>query len=181
MPKIRKMLNDWDAPYLQSLIKIVKTQSKITLTNWALNYSEQYLLPLWFKYYPNDLRPLAAIEVARAWLVGLVKLPVARPIILDTHAAGKLATNPAALAAARAIAHSAATIHSARHCLGLAFYGALALTYEKYGWDLPWNELEQLASKECTLMEEALRKVAIIDEPNPAKINWKEKQAYHNE
>lgn len=30
----------------------------------------------------------------------------------------------------------------------------------------------QIAARECRNMEEALRKVAIIDEPNPAKINW---------
>lgn len=30
----------------------------------------------------------------------------------------------------------------------------------------------QIAAREYRNMEEALRKVAIIDEPNPAKINW---------
>ena len=40
MPKARKMLSDWKAPYIQSLMKLIETQSKATLTGWAVDYSE---------------------------------------------------------------------------------------------------------------------------------------------
>lgn len=60
MPKARKVLSDWDAPYIQSLVKQIETQSKTTLAQWAINYAEQALLPLWSKHYPDDPRPQKA-------------------------------------------------------------------------------------------------------------------------
>lgn len=80
--------------------------------------------------------------------------------------------HPAAQAVARAIDQSASTIHSARHCIGLAFYGALAIAYDALGTSSPWEQIEQNAALECGQMEAALRAVAVEDEPNPAKINW---------
>jgi len=41
MPKTRKMLSDWNAPYIQSLVKLIETQSKTTLAIWAVDYAEQ--------------------------------------------------------------------------------------------------------------------------------------------
>ena len=78
-----------------------------------------------------------------------------------------------AQAAARAIGQSASTIHSARHCIGLAFYGALAVAYDQLGTDAPWGQIEGLAAEDCRRMFEALQAVAVLDEPNPAKIDWK--------
>lgn len=68
MAKARKMLSDWDAPYIQALVKLIETQSKSTLANWALDYAEQVLLPLWSKDYPEDQRPQDALNAAREWL-----------------------------------------------------------------------------------------------------------------
>lgn len=34
MAKVRKALNNWDA--LQPLMRLIETQSKVTLTNWPL-------------------------------------------------------------------------------------------------------------------------------------------------
>lgn len=41
MPKARKMLSDWEAPYIQSLMKLIETQSKATLAFWAVDYAER--------------------------------------------------------------------------------------------------------------------------------------------
>ncbi|HHX72148.1 MAG TPA: hypothetical protein GX701_04370 [Clostridiales bacterium] len=174
MAKTRKMLSDWRAPYIQSLMKLIETQSKGTLANWAVDYSEQVLLPLWNKHYPDDLRPQNALNAARQWLSGSMKLPQVKPIILECHAAARQSEgNPVAQAAARAIGQCASTIHSARHCIGLAFYGALAVAYDQLGTDSPWEQIEQFAADECCRMEAALRSVSVEDEPNPAKIDWK--------
>lgn len=172
MPKERKMLNDWNAPYIRSLMKLIETQSKATLANWSADYAERVLLPLWREHYPNDPRPQNALDAARAWLLGAIKLPPAKAAILECHAAAREAEgNPVAQAAARAIGQCASTIHSARHCIGLAFYGALAVAYDRLGTDAPWGQLEQNAAEECGRMEAALRAVAVENEPNPAKIN----------
>lgn len=174
MPKARKMLSNWEAPYIQSLMKLIETQSKATLTTWAVDYSEQVILPLWSKYYPNDLRPQNALNAAREWLSGAIKLPQAKSAILECHAAAReVGANPVAQAAARAIGQSASTIHSARHCIGLAFYGAIAVAYDRLGTEASWGQIEQCAAEECGRMEAALRAVAVENEPNPAKIDWK--------
>lgn len=174
MPKARKMLSDWKAPYIQSLMKLIETQSKATLATWAVDYSERVILPLYSKYCPNDLRPQNALNAAREWLSGAIKLPQAKAAILECHAAAREADGtPVAQAAARTIGQCASTIHSAQHCIGLAFYGALAVAYDKLGTDAPWVQIEQCAAEECGRMEAALRAVAVENETNPAKIDWK--------
>ena len=65
MKKTRKMLSDWEAPYIQSLIKLIETQSKETLSHWAVDYSLEALLPIWNEYFPDDTRPREALEAAR--------------------------------------------------------------------------------------------------------------------
>lgn len=171
MPKTRKMLSNWEEPYIQSLMKLIETQSKATLAAWAVDYSEKVLMPLWSKYYPDDLRPQNALSAARKWLSGAIKLPQAKSEILGCHEAVREAgENPAAQAAARAIGQCTSTIHSARHCIGLAFYGAIAVAYDRLGTDAPWGQIEQCAAEECGRMEAALRAVAFENEPNPAKI-----------
>ena len=174
MPKTRKMLSDWDAPYIQAIVKLIETQSKTTLANWSVDYAGQRLLPIFEAGYPGDMRPRQALIAARAWLSETIKLPQAKAAILACHAAAREAeTNPAAQAAARAIGQSASTIHSATHCIGLAAYGALAVAYDTLGTNVPWEKLERCAAGECERMLEALHAVAVENEPNPAKINWK--------
>lgn len=174
MPKARKMLSDWNAPYIQALMKLIETQSKSTLAHWAVDYAEQSILPLWNKHYPEDQRPQNALHAAREWLSGSIKLPQAKTSILECHAAAREAdTNPVAQAAARAIGQCASTIHSARHCIGLALYSALAVAYDTLGTNASWKALEQCAADECWRMLDALQSVSVEDEPNPAKIVWK--------
>lgn len=174
MANTRKMLNNWQAPDIQSLMKLIETQSKQTLAAWAIGYCEQTLLPLWDRRRPGDPRPREALRAAREWLAGTIKLPLAKPAILACHEAAREAEDdPAAQAAARAIGQSASTIHSPRHSIGLAFYGALALAYDQLGTDTPWTLLEERALEECRRMEDTLRGIAVEDEPHPAKIDWK--------
>lgn len=174
MPKARKMLSDLDAPYIQPLIKLMETQSKSTLAQWVIDYAERVILPLWRKHYPEDLRPQNALKATLEWLSGTIKLPQAKTAILECHAAAREAeANPVAQAAARAIGQSASTIHSARHCIGLALYGAMAVAYDTLATNAPWEQLEKCAAEECGRMLDALRAVSVNGEPNPAKLDWK--------
>ena len=168
------MLSDWQAPSIQALMALISTQSKPTLAHWAVDYAEQFILPLWTKAYPDDLRPQQALQAARNWLAGTIKLPAAKAAILACHAAARESeANPIAQTAARAIGQCASTIHSARHCIGLAFYGALAVAYDKLGTEAQWEQLQLAAAEECGRMLAALQAVAVADEPHPAKIDWK--------
>jgi len=173
MPKPRKTLCNLEAPYTQSLMRLIETQSKVTLANWALDYAELHYLPIYAAHFPQDPRPIAAIKAARDWLEGKLKLPAAKVHILAAHAAAREADEiPQAQAAARAIAQAASTIHTATHALGLAFYGAAALAYETYGTRAEPDVYERVSAEECARLEAALRAVAVPDEPNPARINW---------
>lgn len=167
------MLSEWDAPYIQSLVKRVETQSKPTLANWCVSYCETHILPIYEKNRPDDARPRNALIAAHEWLDGKIKLPQAKAAILECHAAAReLETNPTGQASARAIGQCASTVHSASHCLGLACYGALAVAYDKLGVSAPWAQLEACAAEECGRMEAALRAIAVENEPNPAKFTW---------
>ena len=172
MPKYRRMLNDWNAPYIQKLIKLMETQSKKTISTWAIDYAEEVLLPIWNKSNSSDRRPQLALDFARKWLDNEVKLPEVKKVILDCHQAAKENEDPTSQATARAIGQSASTIHAITHASGLVLYGALAVAYDNLGIDTSWEKLEQSAAIECDNMYQALSKVAIENEPNPAKYNW---------
>ena len=173
MPKkYRKMLTDWQAPYIMPILRLIGTQSKTTIANWCIDYAKMRLLPIYESAYPGDMRPQAALSAARAWLVGEIKLPEAKKVILGCHAAARETDNPTAQAAARAIGQCASTIHAPTHSAGLMFYGALAVAYDTLGPDAEWEQLLSVAETECGRMGAALQDVAVDDEPNPAKINW---------
>lgn len=157
MAKLRKMLGKADSPYILSLMSLIETQSKDTLANWCMDYAEEFILPIYEKAYPNDRRPMKALNSARQWLLGEVKLPEVKKLILDTHEAAREAEdNPAAQAAARTIGQAAATIHVATHSLGLAFYGAAAIAYDRLGINENPETYDKIAAEECAKMEEAL-------------------------
>ena len=90
MPKPRKMLGNATSPYILSLMSLIETQSKVTLANWAIDYAETYILPIYEKRCPGDNRPRRAMEAARDWLAGKVKLPYVKNIIerMPFHRAG---------------------------------------------------------------------------------------------
>lgn len=173
MAKLRKMLGAADSPYIVSLMRLIETQSKATIADWCLGYAEQHILPIYRKTYPDDMRPLLALDGARDWLCGNVKLPAVKARILQLHAAAREAEDhPAAQAAARALGQAASVVHVATHSLGLAFYGAAAIAYDRVGTAETPEAYDRIAAEVCAQMEDALRAIAVADEQNPAKINW---------
>jgi hypothetical protein len=173
MPKLRKMLGDWRDEPIQTLMRLIETQSKLTICTWCISYAEERILPTFEAEIPNDLRPAEALHAARAWLAGQKKLPELRRLILACHAAAREAgSNPAAQAAARACGQAAASAHVPTHSLGLAFYGAAALGYAKLGTGESPAAYDRFAAAVFADMEAALRAIAVENEPNPAKINW---------
>lgn len=74
MVKPRKMLGDFDAPYIRSLMELIETQSRPTIASWCVDYARARLLPLWERDFPADTRPADALQAARAYLNGVVKL-----------------------------------------------------------------------------------------------------------
>jgi len=174
MPKPRKMLGAADSPYILSLMRLIDTQSKATIASWCMDYAEAHILPIFEKHCPGDNRPRNAIAAARDWFVGKKKLPEVRNIILnECHAAAReLELSPVAQAAARACGQASACFHTPTHSLGLAFYGAAAIAYDRVGIGESAEAYEGIAAEECAKMEAALRAVAVEDEMDRVKINW---------
>lgn len=172
--KLSKTLGNFQSPHIISLIQLVETQSKSTLIKWCTSYAEKHILPIYESAYPTDSRPRDAINNAIGWLEGRVKFIDAKQSNYDAHAAATQAEgNYSAQAAARAAAHAALTIHVSAHCLGMAFYGTAALAYAKAGIDEEPEVYDRIAAEECTRMEAALRNIAVLNESNPAKLDWK--------
>lgn len=173
MAKVRKMLGKADSPYIISLMRLIETQSKNTIVKWCNEYAREHILPIYEQDYPEDSRLKNALDASNEWLEGNMKLIEAKKIIKEVQiAAREVEGNPAAQAAARAIGATTATINTVTSSLGLAFYGSAAIAYSSIGIHETIEVYDEIAARECKKMEADLRKVAIIDEPNPAKINW---------
>ena len=95
------------------------------LALWAADCAE-HVLPHFEDKYPQDDRPRKAIEAARAWTRGEIRVSGARTAALAAHAAARDADDAAARAAARAAGHAAATAHVAGHSRAAASYAVKA-------------------------------------------------------
>jgi len=174
MPKLRKTLGDVNAPSTIALMRLLDTQSKETIGNWCMNYAAEHILPIFEKHCPGDDLPLKALLAARNYLNGKVKFPEVKNIILnECHAAAReLDGDPVAQAAARACGQGAAVVHTLSHALGLYFYAAAAVAYDRLGLNAAAAEYDKVAEELCADYTAALEAVAVDNEPNPAKIRW---------
>lgn len=173
MAKVRKMIGKADSPYIISLMRLIETQSKNTIVKWCNEYAREHILPIYEKDYPGDSRLENALDAINEYLKGNIKLTEAKKIIKEVQIAAREAEgNPAAQAAARAIGATTATINTLTSSLGLAFYGSASIAYSTVGVNETPEIYDEIAARECKNMEDALRKVAITDESNPAKIKW---------
>jgi hypothetical protein len=103
-----------------------------------------------------------------------VKFPVVKNIILnECHAAAReLEANPVAQASARAVGQGTAVVHTLTHSLGLFFYAAAAVAYDRAGLEAADDVYDKIAEEVCLDYTDALRLVAVKNEPNPAKLKW---------
>lgn len=158
MARLRKTLSNAQAPYAVSIRQLLETQSKAAAARCCLDYARSELLPVYLNYYPEDQRGQAALNAAELMLTGQIKLPAVKKLILEAHAAAREAEdNPPAQAAIRAVAHAASVVHSARHAMGIVYYGSCALVYERLGLDKTDEEYDAAAALECSRMEQALQ------------------------
>lgn len=173
MAKLRKMLGSIDSPYIISLMRIIETQSKETLISWAIKYAHENILPIYEEAYPEDTRLENALKAAKDYLAGTMKLADAKKLVREAqNAAKEIEINPIAQAAARACAQAAATITTITNTLAVAFYGSAAIAYHRVGLESTYEVYDKIAAEVFTKYEAELRKIAIENEPNPAKINW---------
>ena len=109
----------------QRMPKPDELQHKL-IAGWAANCAENVLL-IFEEKYPEDCRPRQAIEAARLWVKGEIKVGEARKFAFAAHAAARNAEDPQAKAAARSAGHAAATPHVPGHAKYAAFYALKAV------------------------------------------------------
>jgi len=175
MPKkLRKLLGDVNAQSTVTLRELIDSQSKDTIRKWCLDYAANNILPIFEKHCPSDGRPRNAVNAARAYIDGKVKFPTVKNIILnECHAAAReLDAKPAAQAAARAVGQGSAVVHTLTHSLGLFFYAAAAVAYDRIGFDATEEEYTEIAEEVCLNYTNALRIMAVDDEQNPVNLKW---------
>ena len=148
---MRKILFSRDSACIQPIRELIESQKHRTLVLWAVDCAMP-VLDFFQSRVPMEKRPYEAIEAAKAWMRGDIKMPVAKKAIHAAHhAAAEALGDPAACAAARAIGHAAATVHVETHALGLVFYGLTAYVYGAAPEDA-----DQIVAEECKRYYERL-------------------------
>lgn len=68
------MLGSPDSPYIISLMRLIETQSKHTISCWAVSYAQQVMLPIYEKSALKSDCVKSALETAQAYLAKEKKL-----------------------------------------------------------------------------------------------------------
>jgi len=158
---MRKILYNRESPEIQPIRELVERQNHRTLVLWALSCGGEFV-ELYESRVSGDPRPRRALEAARSWARGEIRMPEARKAALATHqAAREHGYDPVACAAARVPGHVVGTVHVETHALGLVFYGLTALVHKA----------RESGQEEGPVVEKALQRWSrtLVDlEENPA-------------
>ena len=120
-----------DSPCLQDLRLLLQDQDRRLLILWALDFAEESAADLKEKY-PEETRPEEALQAARDWASGRIKMPLARRKILDCHAFAKEINCKEDIAACHAVGQACSVVHTAGHAMGYPIYDLTSLIYH-YG------------------------------------------------
>ncbi len=117
-----------DSLLLAGLRQLIEQTNRRALVLWALELAEETAVQLEAKY--PDHRPREAVEAARAWAKGEIKMPIAKQAILNCHAMAKELENPADIARCHAVGQACSMVHTAGHALGYPMYELTAIVLE---------------------------------------------------
>ena len=163
MPQLRNTLGSPNDPEVKALMALMETQSHLTLITWACTEAMKYDLPL-----TQDNRLRTALEGALAGM----PLPEFRPLLAEARKAAGKSKHPVTQAASRAVASACTVVSSPTSALGYCFYHAAAYAYATAGIQAAQEKYDELGRAAMEQLLESLRKVAVADEPNPAKLRW---------
>ena len=128
-----KILFSKDSPCLQELACQLSVSGRKAAVLWALECSQKAAEKI-EKAYPEDLRPMEAVEKSRLWSQGVIKMPQARKYILAVHAMAREIYNPSHKALCHGVGQGCSTVHTVKHALGLPIYELTSIALE-YGFD----------------------------------------------
>ena len=115
---------------LAELRELIAGANRRALILWALELAEETVRELEGRY-PGDRRPREAVEAARAWAAGEIKMPLAKRAILDCHTMARGLTNPADIARCHAVGQACSVVHTEGHAMGYPIYELTALVRDQ--------------------------------------------------
>ena len=126
--KKNQILFTKNSAFLQDLILLFQNQTHKVLTLWAFDLAAASIAAL-EKKYPDEKRPRNALEAARAWAVGQIKMRQAQRKILDCHAFAKEIHVREDIATCHAIGQACSVVHTPKHAIGYPIYDLTAMVY----------------------------------------------------
>ncbi len=128
LKKKNQVLFAKNSEFLQDFVRLFQGQDHRVLTLWAFDFAAESIAALQEKY-PGEKRPEAALEAARGWAAGTVRMPVAQRKKLDCHAFAKDIDEKADIAACHAIGQACSVVHTAGHAIGYPIYDLTSIVY----------------------------------------------------
>ncbi len=129
--KRHQILFSRHSAWLQDLAALMEGQTHRAMVLWALDLAEETVEQLEAKY-PEEPRPRDALEAARDWAAGTIRMRVAQRKILDCHAVAKELTCREDIALCHAVGQACAVVHTAGHAMGYPIYDLTAVVC-RYG------------------------------------------------
>lgn len=172
MAKLRKMLGNMDSVECVDLRALIETQSKGTLTAWAVSYAKEQYLPIYEAQCSEGPGFRDIIGQCEAHVDGNLKLADLKPFLKKGRELSAKVEHPIAQAAARAVATACATANTPTNAFGFLLYGAAAVAYAQHGLEADAETYDRAATAELQKALASLQKAAIPDEAKPAKIKW---------
>lgn len=129
-----------DSAFLQDLSMLLGQQNHRVVVLWALEFAAGTVARL-REAYPAETRPQEALQAARDWAAGRIKMRTAQRKILDCHAFAKEVSRPENAALIHAVGQACATVHTAGHAVGYPIYELTALIY-RHGIDACFQAVE---------------------------------------
>ena len=137
--------------YLQELLLLFQGADHRATTLWALDFAAETVEQLEGKY-PGETRPREALEAARDWAAGRIKMRIAQRKILSCHAVAKELRRREDIARCHAVGQACAVVHTAGHAVGYPIYDLTAMVCE-LGIE---NCAEAVEARKQTYIERAL-------------------------
>jgi hypothetical protein len=172
--KLRKTLGSVDDTLVQELMNLIDTQSKATVARWCAEFAADVVLPIYEKHIPGDDRPRRMLSAAIDCAKGKIKFANVKYIrVSEWTKPPELATNPVAMAAARAIIDTACMVwQTPTHSLGCLWYAGAAVAYDKLGLNATDAEYDAVAGEVLVNYYERLKAVAVENEIKPLNCKW---------
>lgn len=122
-----------DSVFLEDLRSMISSQSHRALVLWALDLADESVTQLASRH-PNDSRPREALDAARAWAAGEIKMRQAQQKILACHAVAKDIDSREDIAMCHAVGQACSVVHTVGHAIGYPLYDLTALV-RRHGID----------------------------------------------